>query len=217
MVSKADKPHVGTGAQLALATLVALGVLAWQSTRVQDFADLWLTKDQQGMRAFANRDWDRAVETFEDPAWLGTAAYRGGMYEAAAQAFGRIATAEGYFNRGDALMKSRDYRNAIRSFELAVAAAPEWTEAQENLALARYTLDYIEEAREQSDTGDESEMSADEFEFDNEEQRGTEIEITRDSTLDLRSAEKWMRSVDTDTADFLRTRFAIELQRRDGS
>lgn len=216
MVSKADRPRLGTGAQLAIATLGALALLAWQSTRVQDFADLWLTKDQQGMRAFAERDWDRAVETFEDPAWLGTAAYRGGMYEAAAESFGRVASAEGFFNRGDALMKARDYRNAIKSFELAVAQAPEWAEAQDNLALARYTLDYIEKAREQSDTGDESEMSADDFTFDNEEQRGKEIEITRDSTLDLRSAEKWMRSVDTETADFLRTRFAIELQRGGG-
>lgn len=215
MVKETRKLHLGTGAQLALATLVALGVLAWQSTRVQSFADLWLTKDQQGMLAFRDRDWDRAVETFGDPAWAGTAAYRGGMYEASAQAFGRIATAEGYFNRGDALMKGRDYRNAIRSFELAVAEAPDWVEAQENLELARYTLDYLERAREQEDIGQQEDMGADDVKFDNEEERGQEIEITRDSRLDVGSAEKWMRSVDTKTADFLRTRFAIELQRSD--
>lgn len=217
MVSRADTPRFGTGAQLVLATLVALGVLAWQSTRVQAFADLWLTKDQQGMRAFADRDWDRAVETFEDPAWLGTASYRGGMYEAAAGAFGRIATAEGYFNRGDALMKGRDYRNAIRSFELAVAEAPDWTEAAENLELARVVLDYVEQAREDEDIGEQQDMGADDVKFDNEQERGQEIEITRESMLDPGSAEKWMRSVDTETADFLRTRFAIERQREDGS
>lgn len=216
MVDRSARLRIGTGVQLALATVLALALLAWQSTRLQTFADLWLTKDQQGMLAFAGRDWDRAVETFDDPSWLGTAAYRGGMYEAAADAFARMATAQGYFNRGDALMKGRDYRNAIRSFELAVAEAPEWTEARENLELAKYTLDYLERARQQEDIGEQQDMGADDVKFDNEGERGREIEITRDSMLDVGSAEKWMRSVDTETADFLRTRFAIELQREEG-
>jgi Ca-activated chloride channel family protein len=187
--------------------------LVWQSTRVETFVDLWLTKDQQGRRALDNHENKRAVELFEDPAWRGVAAYRAGLYDAAAAEFARIATAEGFFNRGDALMKGRDYRNAIKAFELAVDAAPDWVEARENLELARYTREYIEGAREDSDTGDESEMSADDFEFDNENERGKEIEITRDSTIGLESAEKWMRTVDTDTADFLRTRFQLEAGR----
>lgn len=191
--------------------MVVLLAVVWQSTRVPEFIDLWLTPDQQGMRAFNNRDWGRAVERFRDPAWLGVAAYYGGRYEDAAAAFGRIPSAEGYFNRGDALMKGRDYRNAIAAFELAVQQAPEWQAARENLELARYVQSYLEATREQSDTEDESEMSADEVQLDNKQQGGREIEITRASALGLESAEKWMRAVDTDTADFLRTRFAIEL------
>jgi len=205
------------GVQLVLVTLAAIGAIAWQSTRVQDFVDLWLTADQQGRLAVADRDWDRAVEVFEDPAWKGVAAYRGGMYEASAAAFGRIASAEGYFNRGDALMKGRDYRNAIKAFELAVDADPGWVEAQENLELARYTLEYIERTREQSDIGEQEDMRADDYEFDNVDDRGQKIEITRDTAIGLDSAEKWMRAVDTDTADFLRTRFQLEAARREAA
>lgn len=203
------------GVQLAFVTIAAIGTLIWQSTRVRDFVDLWLTADQQGRLAVRARDWDRAVETFDDPAWKGVAAYRGGLYEASAEAFGRIASADGYFNRGDALMKARDYRNAISAFELAVAEAPDRVEAQENLELARYTLDYIERTREQSDTGEQQDLDADDYEFDNEDDRGQEIEIDRNSAIGLESAEKWMRSVDTDTADFLRTRFQLEAARRE--
>jgi len=203
------------GVQLALVTLAAIAALAWQSTRVRDFVDLWLTADQQGRLAVRDRDWDRAVEAFEDPAWKGVAAYRGGMYEVSADAFGRIATAAGYFNRGDALMKGRDYRNAISAFELAVAEAPDWVDAQEHLELARYTLDYLERSREQSDIGEQPDMDADDYEFDNEDERGREIEIDRNSAIGLESAEKWMRAVDTDTADFLRTRFELEAARRE--
>ncbi|HBQ41418.1 MAG TPA: VWA domain-containing protein, partial [Halieaceae bacterium] len=61
----------------------------------------------------------------------------------------------------------------------------------------------------------ESELGADDYVFDNEDERGREMEITRESTIGLESAEKWMRSVNTDTADFLRTRFALEQSRRE--
>jgi Ca-activated chloride channel family protein len=203
----------GLGMQLLLATVVAVLILAWQSTRVSGFTDLWLTADQQAMLAFDDRDWVRAVEAFDDPGWKGVAAYRGGKYEVAAQAFGRIASAEGYFNRGDALMKGREYRNAVKAFELAVQAAPDWTEAQENLEVAKYTVAYIERTREQSDTGEQPDLGADDYAFDNEEDRGSEVEISRESTVELQSAEKWMRSVDTETSDFLRTRFQLEASR----
>ena len=67
--------------------------------------------------------------------------------------------------------------------------------------------------REQSDTGDESELSADDYVFDNTKERGLEVEITEQSTIEMESAEKWMRGVDTETRDFLRTRFLLEATR----
>ena len=110
-------------------------------------------------------------------------------------------------------MKARDYGKAITAYEQAVAEAPDWIEAQENLELAIYTLEYIERVREQSDTGDETELSADDYVFDNTKDRGREIEITQQSTIEMESAEKWMRGVDTETSDFLRTRFLLEATR----
>ena len=178
-----------------------------------DFIVLWLTPDQQARRAYEHLEFPRAYELFENPAWKGVAAYRAGLYADSAAAFGRIPTAEAFFNRGNAFMRGREYGKAVIAYQQAVAEAPNWVEAQENLALAAYTLDYIERAREQSDTGDESELSADDFVFDNTSDRGVEMEITRESTLELESAEKWMRSVDTQTRDFLRTRFLLEASR----
>ena len=113
-------------------------------------------------------------------------------------------------------MKAGAYGKAIVAYEQAVAEAPEWLEARENLDLAVYTLEYIERVREQSDTGDESEMSADDYVFDNTKERGLEVEITEQSTIEMESAEKWMRGVDTETRDFLRTRFLLEATREGG-
>jgi Ca-activated chloride channel family protein len=211
--NREQKGLVSFAAAFAVVTLVAGGALAWQLMQVGDFTSLWLTPDQQARRAYESLQFQDAYERFEDPAWKGTAAYDSGLYEESAAAFGRIATAEGFYNRGNAFMKARDYGKAIVAYKQAVAEAPDWTEAQENLNLASYTLEYIERVREQSDTGDESEMSADDYVFDNTKERGLEVEITQQSTIEMESAEKWMRGVDTETSDFLRTRFLLEATR----
>ena len=213
MRSETRRDRTRFGVAYAAVTVVAAGALAWQLVQVGDFTSLWLTPDQQARRAYEALEFRQAYETFEDPAWKGVAAYDSGLYAESAAAFGRIATAEGFYNRGNAFMKARDYGKAIVAYEQAVAEAPDWTEARENLELAVYTLEYIERVREQSDTGDESEMSADDYVFDNTKDRGLEVEITQQSTIEMESAEKWMRGVDTETSDFLRTRFLLEATR----
>ena len=175
-----------------IATMLAGAALAWQFVTVGDFTALWLTPDQQARLAYENLEFPEAYRRFEDPAWKGVAAYDSGLYT---------------------FMKARDYGKAITAYEQAVAEAPDWIEAQENLELAIYTLEYIERVREQSDTGDETELSADDYVFDNTKDRGREIEITQQSTIEMESAEKWMRGVDTETSDFLRTRFLLEATR----
>ena len=202
--------------QIAIVTAVAAVALVVLAERRGDFTALWLTPDQQGRLAYENKEFSAAADLFEDPVWTGRAAYAAGRYTEAAAAFARIPTAEGFYNRGNALMKAREYRQAILSYEQAVAEAPDWPEAAENLRLARHVLEYIERSREQSDTGDESELGADDVQFDNTKERGKEIVITQESTIEAESAEKWMRSVDTETRDFLRFRFALEATRGEG-
>ena len=213
MFGREQKGMVSFAAAFVIVTLGAGGLLVWQMMQVGDFTSLWLTPDQQAQRAYEGLEFREAYERFEDPAWKGVAAYDSGLYEESATAFGRIASAEGFYNRGNAFMKGGSYGKAIVAYEQAVAEAPDWVEARENLELAIYTLEYIERVREQSDTGDESEMSADDYVFDNTKERGLEVEITEQSTIEMESAEKWMRGVDTETSDFLRTRFLLEATR----
>ena len=201
--------------QIAIVTALAAAALAVLAERGGDFAALWLTPDQQGRLAHEKKEFSAAADLFEDPMWKGRALYAAGRYPEAAAAFARIPTAEGFYNRGNALMKGREYVQAIASYEQAVAEAPDWAQAADNLRLARYVLEYIEGSREASDTGDESELGADDVQFDNTKDKGKEIVITRESTIEAASAEKWMRSVDTETRDFLRSRFALEATREE--
>ena len=212
-MSAFDRVRASSGLQITAATLLALLALLLVRHPGDSFLDLWLTADQQGRLLFEKKEYVAATETFEDSAWQGMAHYRAGQYVEAADAFARKGDAVAFFNRGNAFLKAFEYRKAIVAYEQAVSDAPDWIEARENLELARYTLEYIERAREQGDTGEEAGIGADDVVFDNESERGSDTEVSRDSAVEAQSAERWMRAVDTETAEFLRSRFLLEAAR----
>lgn len=180
------------------------------------WVDWFLTGDQQGWRAFERKDYASAADAFEDPYLRGVALYRGGQYEAAATEMARLNSADAAFLQGMAHLKSRGYRDGVRAFERALELDPTHSGAQENLPIAQEIVVYVETTREQSDTGEDSGIGADDVVFDNESGRGaeTQIEAPQEDTPAHLSTEQWMRTVDTRTEDFLRQRFRLEAAQR---
>jgi Ca-activated chloride channel family protein len=169
----------------------------------------FFTPDQRGRMAFEDGRYEEAVTVFEDPLWKGYALYFVGRYAEAAEIFARVATADAAFAEGMALVKSREYRPGIAAFESALERDPEHRTAARNLEVARAILAYVERLRDQSDTGEGSE-GADEIVFDNEMEGGAEQVMGAKDRVKIESAEQWMRTVETRTADFLTIRFALE-------
>jgi Ca-activated chloride channel family protein len=196
----------------AAVAALALALPAPQPARADGIADWFLTPDQQGGLAFRGKDFGRAAELFSDPLWRGYALYRDGQYEAAVEVLDRVETAQAAFIQGMAQIKSRAYRDGVRSFETTLERNPEYPGAAENLAAAKEIVDYVEEAREQSDTGEDTGEGADDVVLDNEANRGaeTEMEAPAAGGEGMLTTEQWMNTVDTSTGDFLRQRFAIE-------
>ncbi|KUJ85504.1 hypothetical protein AVO45_00455 [Ruegeria marisrubri] len=193
-----------------LALGIALGLLGPQRARA-DVIDWFFTPDQQGMMAYRDKQFAKAGELFADPMWRAYSKYRAGQYADAAEIFARIDTAEAAMGEGMSHMKNREYRAGVAAFERALEIRPDYAEAQHNLEVSRYIVDYIESAREQSDTGEESGIGADDVVFDNQAQRGAETQQQyQEEGPDFQTADQWMRSVDTDMSDFLRTRFLVE-------
>jgi Ca-activated chloride channel homolog len=203
----------------AIIALLGSGLLMPSQLRAQDIEPSWkdwfLTADQQGRIAFENKNFKEAAELFQDPQWRGYANYKSGQYEEAAEIFVRLDTAEAAFAEGMARIRFREYRPAIAAFEKALIRQPDFPEAQTNLEIARAILNYVEDAREASDTGEDTGIGADDVVFDNEEARGTQtqIEAPQQDSAAL-TAEQWMSSIDTDMTDFLRSRFILENEAR---
>ena len=117
-----------------------------------------------------------------------------------------------------AQIKSRNYRDGVRAFETTLARDPDYPGAARNLETAKRIVDYVEEARLGSDTGEEQGIGADEEVYDNESGQGEETQRERgsDAAATLLSTEQWMNTVDTRTEDFLKMRFALEAAQGSG-
>lgn len=194
------------------AVAIMLIVSAPQPAHAEDWIDWFLTPDQQGWRAFEAKEYAQAADLFEDPYLRGVALYKSGQYEPAAEAMARLETAEAAFVEGMAHIKSQSYRDGVRGFERALQIDPDHAGAQQNLPVSKRIVEYVETTREQSDTGEEAGIGADDVVFDNEAARGaeTQIDAATEDKPELLSTEQWMNTVDTRTGDFLRQRFLFE-------
>ena len=176
-------------------------------------ADWFFTPDQQGMMAFRDHDNVKAIESFQDPMWRAHAMMKNGQYSEAADVFSRIDTPDAAFAEGYAHIRNRAYRPAIAAYERALEMQPDFPEATRNLEVTKVILEYVESSREAGDTGEEAGLGADDVVYDNEEGRGADTQKEygeEDDAPKFTTSEQWMRSVDTEMGDFLKSRFRLE-------
>jgi Ca-activated chloride channel family protein len=169
-----------------------------------DFLDAWLTPDQQGRLHFQRGDYAEAAAHFADPMWKGVAHYRAGEFADAIEAFALVDTPESYYNQGNALAQLKKYPQAVKSYEQALKARPDWPEAKHNLALVRKL---IPEEKKEDDYGEAPDLPPDEIKFDDLGKKGKEgaVKLNAEQT-----AEMWMRNIQTSPAQLLRRKFALE-------
>jgi len=153
------------GAVVGLLPLLILVQPEPASAQVWD--QLWLTADQQGQRALAAGDTQRAQRLFQNEDWAGTAAYAGEDYEAAAEYFSEPQSADTWYNRANALAKGGDLDGAIEAYKESLALQPEETDAQENLALLEQMKQQQEQEQQQQDEESDQDQQQD---SDNEQQ-----------------------------------------------
>jgi Ca-activated chloride channel family protein len=203
------------GLALGAACLAAIVAAPASATDAGGLVDWWLTPDQQGQRLLDRGEYVEAARRFTTPERIGDALYRSGDFEGAAAAYGRTRTAEGAYNRGNALVFLGRYDEAIESYEAALGIHPGWAEAEENLALAAARRDAL--APPESDAGGTGgKLGADEIVMDDS---GRVASSEQEQVIDagdqalgedaLRAL--WLRRVDTRPQDFLAAKFNAQL------
>lgn len=115
--------------------------------------DLWLTKNQQAQIAMKKGQFKEAEETFQNPDWRATAAYRAGNYEKAAKHYLALQTAFGFYNEGNALAHLGKYEEAIKAYNAALAINPKHQDALYNRKLLQDLLKKNKDQQGQNQEG----------------------------------------------------------------
>lgn len=143
-------------------TVVALVFypLLFSSNSVEAFEwqDLWQTPDQRGAKAMESGDPKTAQTLFDNSQWRGSAAYKAENYSEAIDYFLNSDSADGHYNRGNALAKSGDLEAAIEAYDQALELQPDMEDALANRDLIE-KLKQQQQNQESSEQQDQSEQS----------------------------------------------------------
>lgn len=195
-------PYALIGMAAVIALLVAGQRFGWR--------EFWLTPDQRGrVLMSANRPAD-AARSFHDPLWRGVALFRARDFKGAAQAFAVEDSAESAFDQGNALVMLGQYDDALKRYDRALALRPGWPEALKNREIAR-----IRGERRKTQGGEtgQTDSRPDEIVFDKTKKGGDDTTVEAAMPMSDEAVRAlWLKRVQTRPADFLRVRFAHQLE-----
>jgi Ca-activated chloride channel homolog len=136
-----------------------------------DWQDLWQTKDQQAIEKFKADKPEEAGALFQDPLWKGASHYKAGNYQAALDAFSKVDSASGHYNRGNTLTQLGELEDAAKAYEKALSIQPNLKEAQKNKSIVE---SIVEQQKENEQKGDSSSNPTDEQNGQKQEQESNQ-------------------------------------------
>lgn len=194
------------------ALVLALAVAAWRVGPNR----LFLTPDQRGRIAFERGGYDEAAKLFRNPMWIGVAQMKAKAFKAAAQTFCGLDSAASNYDCGNAFVMLGKYDDAMKHYDRALELKPDFADAAANRKLAELRAERMAPQEGQLDTDHEDMNNRDERpeRTGKTDQKGPERppEMAAGGMSDESVRALWLRRVETRPADFLRSRFAYQLE-----
>lgn len=134
----------------------------------------FLNQEQRAQRFYQQEQYEQAANLSKDPLRQGSALYRNGDYEAAADVFAQHSSPEAQYNLGNALAQQQQYDAAIAAYEKALEKRPDWSEAAENKKLVEQLKEQDSDSSDGSGESSEKSDSQDDESNNDSEQNGNE-------------------------------------------
>ena len=173
-------------------------------------ADGWfVTSDQKGMRAYANSEYARAAELFEDRQWRAAALHRQGRFLDSAEALRGLDAVAARYNRATALALGGRIETAIRLYEELLLEQPDHADARYNLEILRQFANPSAAVSEQpAQAPTEAQENA--LDLSQSEQAATVLagdQELPEGELLPDSSQSWLNQVPDDPGGLLRRKF----------
>ncbi len=122
--------------------LFVLVLTSWPSlSQAWEWRELFINDNQRAYELLEEGQAAKAAQTFNDSTWQGIAAYKAQEYEEALQYWSNEESPITSYNRGNALARNGKLPEALEAYDQALAAKPDWEDAQFNRDLVAKLLD----------------------------------------------------------------------------
>ena len=151
----------------AFSALALILLPVWpQPAAAISWDELWQREDQRAPELIEKSP-ESAARQMEDPEWRGSALYRSGQFEGAAQAFARSQGPRASYNRGNALARAGKLQEALAAYDAALEQAPDMEDARHNRKIVEELLNQQQQDQEGGQQGSSDSSS-------NEENQGNQ-------------------------------------------
>ncbi len=164
-----------------------------------EWNDLWQTQDQQAQQEFENQAYKKAAEKFEDLNWKAAAQYKAGEYVQAVETLQTTDTADGLYNKANALAKSGQLDAALEAYQQALKLNPN-DPNDPNDADIKHNYNLVEEALKKQQQEKEQQSKDGEKSKDNKDQQDSDKNSKSDENKESQS-EADNKSDDSDQVE----------------
>lgn len=202
---------------IIVALILIASVFAY--LRPQQFADLWLTRDQQGQLLFKLGHYQHASNTFKSTQWQAYSSYGAEQYKNAATLYGQFNTIDSQIAKANALAHGREYIKARNLYQHILTLAPQNTAATTNIVIVQAIIDEVNRlsASQKAEDGEAIKELGDEPQTGDGAERE---EAPKEQEVEQLSAEQllldpslnamWLRQVQKNPANFLSQKFYMQ-------
>ena len=151
--------------------LFVLVLTSWPSlSEAWEWRDLFINDNQRAYELLEEGQAAEAAQTFDDSTWQGIASYKAQEYEAALQHWSNEESPITSYNRGNALARNGKLPEALQAYDQALAAKPDWEDAQFNRDLVAKLLDSQQKQPQEDRSSGGNPNQSEEGEEDSQEQ-----------------------------------------------
>jgi Ca-activated chloride channel family protein len=135
-----------------------------------EWRELFINDNQRAYELLEEGQAAKAAQTFNDSTWQGIAAYKAQEYEEALQYWSNEESPITSYNRGNALARNGKLPEALEAYDQALAAEPDWEDAQFNRDLVAKLLDSQQKQSQEDKSSGGNPNRPEEGEEDSQEQ-----------------------------------------------
>ena len=151
--------------------LFVLVLTNWPSlSQAWEWRELFINDNQRAYELLQEGQAAEAAQAFDDSTWQGIASYKAQEYEEALQYWLNEESPITSYNRGNALARNGKLPEALQAYDRALAAKPDWEDAQFNRDLVAKLLDSQQKQPQEDRSSVGNPNQSEEGEEDSQEQ-----------------------------------------------